>query len=291
MIESGSPRRLVFAGMTTLDLVHRAEVLPELGAKRSADASYFDVGGPAANAAITASQHGAAVTLQTVLGRGPLPDFARQVLNEYHLEVRDHAPVGAQPPVASIWIDGAGERTILSTDNSAVRVEVLARQVLPRGTVAVLIDGHYPALAQAVAAAAAVARVPIILDCGRWRRVYSDLLPVATDIIMCDTFRPPEFAALPTEEAVIAIQQRWQPELCVATRGAADIIMVNGEGLNSISVPEVAVVDTMGAGDVFHGAYMYHRYVAARDVLGSLRLAAETASESCTHLGVRGAFE
>ena len=268
MTGAASARRLVFTGMTTLDLVHRTEVLPELGTKRSADVSYFDVGGPAANSAITASQLGAEVTLQSVLGRGPLPDFARQLLIEHNVDIWDFAPADAQPPVASIWIDGAGERTILSTDNSSVPVEVLTTQLFPDGTAAVLIDGHYSALARAVAAAAAAARVPIVLDCGRWRRVYLDLLPVATAIIMCDTFRPPDFAALPTEEAVIAIQQRWQPELCVATRGSANIIALNGEGLHSIPVP-----------------------VAARDVVPSLQLAAESASESCTHLGVRDAVE
>ena len=284
-------RRLVFGGMTTLDLVHLVDVLPELGAKRSADTSSFDVGGPAANAAITAAELGGEVTLRSVLGRGPLPDFARRVLADHNIEARDHAPAGAQLPVASIWIDGAGERTILATDNATVQVEVLTTEVLPEGTAAVLIDGHYPALSRAVAAAAAAARVPIVLDCGRWRPVYADLLPMATDIIMCETFRPPEFAALPTEEAVIAIQQKWQPELCAATRGATDIVLVNETGHHAIPVPEVAVVDTMGAGDVFHGAYIYQRYVGGRDVISSLQLAAESASESCTRLGVRDSVD
>jgi len=189
--------------------------------------------------------------------------------------------------VASIWV-AAGERTILATNNSNVVLDVGAGSSLPQNAAAVLIDGHYAELAVAVAVAAHQLGIPIVLDCGRWRPVYAELLPLATDIIMCETFRPPDLADLTAEEALAAISERWQPELCAVTRGADDVAAIDGAGRHTIAVPSVDVVDTMGAGDVFHGAYVYYRYGEGMAALDALAAAAQQASQSCAQLGVRG---
>ena len=47
------------------------------------------------------------------------------------------------------------------------------------------------------------------------------------------------------------------------------------------------VVDTTGAGDLLHGAYMHYRFGEQRSELDALRSAAELASRSCSHLGIR----
>lgn len=287
-----SPRgRLVFAGMTTLDLVHKVDRLPQLGDKKAADASYFDVGGPAANAAITASILGGTAALASVLGAGPLPDHARGVLAGHLVKIDDRAGAGAQPPVASIWVDGSGERTILSTDNAKVEVDLGAKRLVPDDTAAVLIDGHYPAIARAVAAEAGAGGIPIVLDCGRWRAVYADLLPLATDIIMCATFRPPGMGAPTAEETVAAIYDRWRPQLCAVTRGADDVIAITDQGSTAIPVPQVRAIDTMGAGDVLHGGYMYERYCAGSATVAALREAVALASRSCEYPGARRGVE
>ncbi len=159
--------------------------------------------------------------------------------------------------------------------------------MLPDNAVAVLLDGHYPDLAVAVAAEATVRAIPIVLDCGRWRPVFAELLPVATDVILCEVFRPPDIDAATGRELVAAIAAEWRPQVCAITRGASDIIgFLDGEEAR-IAVPQVDVVDTTGAGDLLHGAYMYFRYAKRLSALESLRTAAELASLSCSHLGVR----
>ena len=54
-----------FVGMTTIDMVQVADVLPEPDRKGWAHHAYLDVGGPAANAAITASILGSPVSLHS----------------------------------------------------------------------------------------------------------------------------------------------------------------------------------------------------------------------------------
>jgi sugar/nucleoside kinase (ribokinase family) len=279
-------KTLVFCGLTTLDVAQLAGRLPLPGEKGTSTAAYMDVGGPAANAAIAAAGLGSGVLLQTVVGSGDLADYCRRVLARHQVRLSDHAP-DADVPLASIWIDaGSGGRTILATNNAHLRIEAVG-PLLPDSTAAVLIDGHYPELAVAVAGTAWAADIPIVLDCGRWRPVYAELLPVAAGIIMCETFRPPGLEELTAEQAATAIYDRWGPDLCAVTRGPDDVLAIDQDGLHTVPVPPVQAVDTTGAGDVLHGAYMHYRHAAGLGRIAALQAAAEIASESCTHLGVR----
>lgn len=277
---------LVFGGILTVDVAQLTDRLPPAGEKGTATAAYMDVGGPAANAAITASEMGSSALLHTVVGSGDLAGYARRVLTGHRVGLHDHAP-DAEVPLASIWIDApTGGRTILATNNAHLRLNPAGR-LLPDTTVAVLLDGHYPDLAVALAVEAHEQGVPIVLDCGRWRPVFSELLPLATDVILCQIFRPPGIQAATDEELVEAIAQEWEPRLCAITRGSEDILVVIDRETARLSVPQVEVVDTTGAGDLLHGAYMHIRYGERRSALESLHSAAQLASRSCSHLGVR----
>jgi sugar/nucleoside kinase (ribokinase family) len=283
--------RLVCIGLTTLDLLQLAESAPQFGHKATAIDSRFDVGGPAANAAITAGALGADVTLITVLGSGLLPDFARAILAAHRVAVIDCQP-GATLPVAGVWVDaGTGERTILAENNAELDVECRGGPWLPPDTAAILLDGHYAELAVAGAAAAADGAIPLVIDCGRWRPVYADLLPVAADVIMCSDFRPPGMSGDRADEIVAAVASGWDIGMCAMTRGPAPILVADSDGLGSIPVPEVDVVDTTGAGDVLHGAYLFYRFVAHRAARAALSAAAELASSSCRFLGAREAVD
>jgi sugar/nucleoside kinase (ribokinase family) len=70
------------------------------------------------------------------------------------------------------------------------------------------------------------------------------------------------------------------------TNGSAPIEFLFGQSSGSIRVPEVDVVDTMGAGDILHGAYC-HFAAMGRDFVDSLTQAAQIASESCRYAGTR----
>lgn len=282
--------RLVCVGLTTLDLLQLAEELPSLGNKATAAAGRFDVGGPAGNAAITASLLGGDVTLITVLGSGPLADYAGTVLEGHTVAVEDCEPA-ASLPVASVWVDaGSGERTILAENNADLDVVPSEGPILPPDTAAVLLDGHYPGLAVAVAVEARDRGIPIVVDCGRWRPVFADLLPGAGDIIMCADFRPPGIAAVDDAARVVAIAERWRPTLCAMSRGSESILVAEAGTVLELAVAQVEVVDTTGAGDVLHGAYLYYRYAVGLDPVMALRQAAGIASQSCGSFGARAVF-
>lgn len=286
-VEPPVAQQLLFAGITTVDLVQVADKLPRAGEKAATVSSYLDVGGPAANASITASMLGASASLLTVIGDGPLGDFTRATLAGHGVVTREQAS-DVSLPISSIWVDaGTGERTILASTNASARLGPFSASLVPDGTVAVLLDGHYPGLALAVAAQAHEMGVPIVLDCGRWRPVFADLLPLATDVIACATFRPPDLVAALSEEAAASIHERWRPELCALTRGPESILLATAGGTTDLAVERIEPVDTLGAGDILHGAYLYYRYVVGLAALDALTRSAGLATESCRYPGAR----
>ena len=277
---------VVFAGMATLDLVQFADALPAAGMKGTSNAGYFDIGGPVTNAAIAARQLGARVALVTGLGAGPLPGYAKGLLAKYEMDIVDLARE-SELPVASIWVDGAGERTVLSADNRGATLEVSGQEFVTADTIAVLLDGHYPELQLVVATQAVAADVPVVLDCGRWRPVFADLLPLATDVIASAGFCPPEMAGIATSELAASLCDRYGLALAAITRGEHSILVAAAGAEYELEVPQVQSVDTMGAGDVFHGAYVFYRYVARLAIRPALEQAAVLATASCRHHGVR----
>jgi len=278
--------RFVFGGLTTYDVAYFVDELPARGRKGTASASYIDVGGPGANAAVAAAILGSGAEVHSVFGGGHFAEQVKGFLAEYGVGVMDHGPE-IDLPVASVWVDGNGERTILSTDNKRSQVRANPGLIDMRDVAAVLLDGHYPKLQVALAQAAVAAGVPIVLDCGRWRPVFSRLLPVATDVIMTATFRPPGLEEAGDNEAVMAMRQEYGPDVCAVSRGGEPILVAIDGGVIEIPVPDVEVVDTTGAGDVLHGAYMHFRYTERRGAVAALSESAIVASRSCRSFGAR----
>jgi len=70
------------------------------------------------------------------------------------------------------------------------------------------------------------------------------------------------------------------------TNGSAPIQILAGRSSATMPIPQVDVVDTMGAGDVLHGAYCYFASTG-QSFVDALTKAAKIASESCRYAGTR----
>ncbi len=74
----------------------------------------------------------------------------------------------------------------------------------------------------------------------------------------------------------------------VATTNGADPIAFATVGANGqIPVPGVTVLDTLGAGDIFHGAFCYYFIRNGGHFVKALQDAAIVASGSCAYFGTR----
>ncbi len=280
-----SDRHLSFIGMTTIDVVQIADDLPEPNRKGWARHAYLDVGGPAANAAITASILGSPVSLHSAFGSGPLGDLVNGLIDRHAVRRFDY---GDNPdvPVSSIWVSAAsGDRTLLST---AAAFEGPHSVGVDLGdTAAVLLDGFYPGLARAAAETAAEQKIPVVLDCGTWRDVFFDLLPLASIAIVSEHFEFPDRTQATSEEIIARLLDEYQVRFAAISRGGDPIPWATRHDCGHLAVRQVAAVDTLGAGDVLHGAFMYFAFYLGLDDQAALHRAAEVAARSCEHFGTR----
>ena len=88
---------------------------------------------------------------------------------------------------------------------------------------------------------------------------------------------------------MLAAVRALGPPVVARSRGPLPIDVLTGAGRAEVTVPHVEVVDTLGAGDVLHGALS--AWLAVRgtgDLHDGLAWAARIAADSCTAAGARG---
>ncbi|WP_372667340.1 PfkB family carbohydrate kinase [Amycolatopsis kentuckyensis] len=264
--------KVLLAGLCTVDVVQRVGELPAPGEKVQSLRVDVAAGGPATNAAVTAAALGAEATLLTVLGAHPLAALARADLEACGVRLIDLAPsLDEPPPVSAVAVrDRDGERTVVSRNAGERHFHVKA--ALPEADV-VLLDGHYPELALAVARGA---QAPVVLDAGSWKPVLDELLPLV-DVAACSAhFTAPE----------PGLHARGVPTV-ITTAGPGPVRWSTADGgSGEVPVADVEARDTLGAGDVWHGAFAV---AVAREptVTDRIRFANEVAAERVRHVGPR----
>lgn len=281
----GGPRGL-FVGLCTVDLAYLVSRFPSPNRKIAADRQELTAGGPATNAAVTFSFLGGSASLTTALGRHPLSSIIRHDLKKWRVELEDIAPDhGEAPPLSSIFIHAeSGERTVVSANAAAYSgLQYSVNPVVPSSAQVLLVDGHYMPHCIAAAKSARDASVTVVLDGGSWKSGMSDLLPFVDIAICSEDFAPPEAGG--HEDAIRHLLASGVPMVAV-TRGPKPIRWVARTGAGEIAIRPIQPRDTLGAGDIFHGAFCC-AYACGCDFTLALELASEIAIESCLHFGTR----
>src|SRR5262249_59119629 len=84
--------------------------------------------------------------------------------------------------------------------------------------------------------------------------------------------------------AALAAMAGTTPSFLAVTQGPRDVLWRDGAALRKCPVFAVEAIDTLGAGDVFHGAFAL-ALADGSDVGTALRFAAAAAGLKCTRLG------
>lgn len=275
----------LFLGLTTLDLLYLLDEFPKPNEKMKAKELHLEPGGPAYNAATTFAHLGGQINLATVIGSHEFRDYLLNAAQASELHLHDLAPDRSSwPAMASILTLPNGDRTIITqaraADSGPYHLPDPLWQTRPD---IILIDGYFAEAAIKVVQAAEQAGIPVVMDGGSWKPQTSDLLPYV-DILICsaDFHLPADLG----DDLVTYCQSVGIQHLAI-TRGELPILSYHSNQLTEIPVPTIDAVDTLGAGDVFHGAFCWY-YAEGNSVEESLGLAAEIAGKSCEGIGVRG---
>jgi ribokinase len=121
---------------------------------------------------------------------------------------------------------------------------------------ALLVDSLEPVGARAAAETARGAGIPVVIDAGTLREGIDELLPLCDYIVASETFAEQISSGRGVDEA-LRIMLDLCPRAAVVTLGERGSVALSPEGKIEVGGFRVRAVDTTGAGDVFHGAFLY----------------------------------
>jgi len=276
----------LFVGISTVDSIFAVPDVPRPNSKIQVTEWDLIPGGPATNASVAFRALGGEATLLTVLGTHPLSEVIRRELGQQLIDVRDMAPEYSDPPAfASVIVSQGGDRMAVSTGAVHLAQPNTCGDALEsvRPDV-VLIDGYIANLALDAIRKARALDVPVVIDGGSWRPYFEDLLPYCDIAVCSEDFAPPGVAG--TESILGYLKDRGVAYRAV-THGERPIVYQSRQAAGTVPVEAIAAVDTLGAGDIFHGALAYEWARGERDFPAALAAASRTASLSCCHFGTR----
>ncbi|AYC43750.1 PfkB family carbohydrate kinase [Streptomyces griseorubiginosus] len=281
----------LFVGLCTLDVVQLVDHVPGANEKLTAREQVVAAGGPAANAAVAFGHLGGTARLLTGIGAHPLGVAVAADLGRLGVDVVDLAAGSVEPPaVSSVLVTASsGDRAVASTNAVGRSLSTPAGlDALVADCDIVEFDGHHVELAVATARAARGAGRRTVLDGGSWKPGTEELL-ASIDVAVCSAdFRPP---GTESPEDVLRFLRERGVGWSAVSRGERPVLWTGGDGSGTVEVPAVRVADTLGAGDVLHGALTHHLAVQGELTVDAfteaLREAAVVASRACASFGTR----
>src|SRR6478752_4596582 len=285
------PPRILCIGMPVRDLTFRVQELPKRGFK--VNASHFDeiCGGNALNAAIGIVRLGGRASIC-----GPMGD-ARETSSRYIFDKLAHEGIetkhivrmpGLVTPISNIMIDPSGERTIVTfRDPELWKVRLPDTDTLLEDCAAILTENRCAEFCTELCIEARRRGIPVIVDVDRTMSMREGLLTASSHLVFSSEALQAT-AGIPDDGEALKKIAKLTPSFLAGTRGAQGTLWLDERGnLQQTPAFPVHTVDTLGAGDVFHGAFAL-AITEGQDVPGALRFASAAAALKCTRFG--GAF-
>jgi len=250
-------RRSVFCiGHAVQDFVFALPEMPRAAEKYRATAFISVGGGPAATAAVTVARLGGAARLAARVGDDAVAALIVRELEGYGVDcthVRRFA--GCQSSLSAVMVDGQGERMIVNyLDPRLPPSPDWLPADLPADVAVVLADTRWPEGAHALLGRARAQGRAAVLDADTPVPKDGALLAAATHV----AFSAPglaDYAGQADPRAAIVDVSRRLAAWCCVTLGSAGVMFAKGGRSGHVPAFKVAVADTLGAGDVWHGAF------------------------------------
>jgi sulfofructose kinase len=285
------PPKILCIGMPVRDLAFRTPSVPAHGSKENATGFGEICGGNALNAAISIVRLGGRAVLC-----GPMGD-ARETSARFIFEQMAHEGIdtkhlihmpGLVTPVSAVMIDSTGERTIVTfRDPELWKVKLPSADTLLDDCHAILVESRCAEFCTDICTEAVRRGIPVIVDADRAMSLSEGLLTASTHLVFSSEPLQ-ETAGTPDDGEALRKVAKLTRSFLAGTRGPRGTIWLDEKGeLQETPAFPVHTVDTLGAGDVFHGAFAL-AVTEKQELRQALRFASAAAALKCTRFG--GAF-
>jgi sugar/nucleoside kinase (ribokinase family) len=269
------------------DIIMRVEQFPAPGNKVQASEFLITSGGQAGNAAVAIARLGVKTSYIGALG-GEDDEVANTIIKTFAGENIDVSRAirvpGARSSVSTIMIDSTGEKMIATRRNQGLSEAVPTDPEAAVADVdAVMLDNRYSNISLPICLAAKARGIPRVLDFDKPTPASDPLLQACTHVI-CSADAIRESTGLPDLRAALAKLGEDYDGFLAVTDGPDGVYWRDGDTIRHAPAFKIDAVDTLGAGDTFHGAFAV-RLAETGDVVASMRFAAAAAAIKCTRFG------
>ena len=282
--------RILCTGIAVLDEVFRVGEFPPPDGKAMAHEFVAVGGGCAANAAVAIARLGGAASYAGPLG-GPAGQepISDRILSGLAAEGVDCAGCvradGVTSALSAIFVNARGARTIATyCDNRLDAVTPGDAEALAAGADAVLADNRFPTFSLPICRAALRRGVPVVLDADKPAASGDPLFSACSHIVFSSEALRATMGMQDLGAALLKFGEATNGFIAV-TDGADPVLWRDfDDTIRELPVFRVTAVDTLAAGDVFHGAFTL-ALLEGCEIVDALRFAAAAASVKCSRFG------
>lgn len=252
------PFDVVGLGLTAIDHLIILPRFPEEGTKNRISNFIRTGGGQMGSGTTAQARLGLKVRFLGKVGGDDLGRLSLELLEKEGIDISQvRTEPGAFTQVAYIIVDEArGERTIMwrrHPDLSFFPGD-FTREAVTSGKILHL-DAHEVPFSIKAAKWAKEEGIPILIDAERVKDQTYDLLPMADVIIADQRFSGLLCPGKDSHEFLVEVKKRFNPRFCAVTLGEEGSLAYFKEQFIHIPAYRMKVVDSTGAGDVYHAAF------------------------------------
>lgn len=245
--------KIICAGLMAVDLVFHLAEMPAKGMKSRADNADMVTGGGAMNAASAMARLGGTVSLCGATGDDLFGTFLRSSMAQRGIDDRyvrilpDTATSGS-----AIILTPDGDRTIINHRADALgRGDCDLPPAFPFD--GALVDTRFPDMSAQILTAATRAGKPAVIDAEAPVKPAQAALQSASHVVFSEQGLTDYCGSAGATALAEAAQHlgAW----CAVTRGAQPVLCHDGTQVQQVPTLPVQAVNTLGAGDVWHGAF------------------------------------
>ncbi len=274
-------------GMAPLDLIYPVDRFPSAGSKNNTGTISIQGGGPVPTALVTLARLGMKASLilavgDDVFGKYLIEDLEGEGVDVSHIIKKKNRASS----VASILVEReSGRRTVAVNIDAEIGKSDFKLKDLPV-TKIVHLDGRFMKASLKLARWARRKGIMVSLDVGSVRNDVSELLPLVDHLVVADSFAMPFTGKKSVRKAVEKLAEVCSGTI-VVTAGIDGSYGYSEEGgFIRQRAFKVRTVDTTGAGDVYHGGYLFG-LLKAYGLKERMEFASAAAAIKCTKPGGR----
>ena len=279
---------LVGVGLNATDTLIPLSDYPARGSKVEFRGATVMPGGQTATTVVACQSWGMSTRYVGKLGDDDAARLHRKTFARAGVDARLIEVPHAASPQSLIIVDAGGERTVLcrKDERLILQPENLERTWIENAR-ALHVDGYDTAAATLAASWAHEAGIPVIADLDELYPGVEHLIENVDYLIVSRDFPSRLMKEKDIEKALRGMHLRYGCTLTAATLGEDGVLAWDGKRLLHRSAYRVPVVDTTGAGDVFHAGFIYG-LLQGWALERQLDFACAAAALNCTASGARG---